>query len=196
MLAVTVPRLNNSVLRALFVTASLTACAEDNPDRLVASAQSYLVQGNPAAAVIQARNALQHSPEDGALRLLLGRALLENRDPVAAERELRKALQYEQAPDGVLPLLARAMLEQDEGLRLVDELSARTLVTPEAEADLKSTLGHAQLRLGRLGDAAASFDASLAATPGHLPALIGSARLSGGRGHVGRRGAARRSLNR
>ncbi len=176
--------LNKSLFHAAFVAATLTACAESSTDTLVASAQAYLAQGNPAAATIQLRNALQKSPEDGALRLLLGSALLEDRDPVAAERELRKALQYGQPADAVLPLLARAILEQDEAKRLIDEFGGRTLATAPSNAAFNSALGHAQLQVNSLTDAAASFGASLAAVPGHLPAQIGLARLAAVEGNL------------
>lgn len=171
-------RMDLSLARALLVAIVLTACAEDSQDRLVASAESYLAQRNPAAAVIQLRNALQKSPENGSLRLLLGNALLENRDSVAAERELRKALQYGQPTDAVLPLLARAIIEQDEAKRLIDEFAGYTLGTAASEAGFKATLGLAQLQAGSLPSAAASFGAALAAVPGHLPAQIGLARLA------------------
>ena len=171
-------RLNKPLFHIAFIAVALSACGDNSPDRFVASAQSYMAQGDPAAATIQLRNALRQSPEDGALRLLLGSALLENRDPVAAERELRKALQYAQPQHAVLPLLARAMLEQSEAVRLIDEFGGSTLAIAESEAAFKSTLGQAQLQIRRLPDAAASFGAATAAVPGYLPARIGLARLA------------------
>ncbi len=173
-----VVRLHKSLSGAAIIAALLTACAEDSPDRLVASALTYLAQGEPAAATIQVRNAVRQSPENGALRLLLGRALLEGRDLVAAEQELRKATQYGEPPDAVLPLLARAMLEQGDADRLIDEFGARALATAEPEAAFKSTLGHAHLQVKRLTDAANSFGAAAAAMPGYLPAQIGLARVA------------------
>ena len=166
-----------SVLTAATVAVLALGCVNETPDQLVASAHTYLAQGNPNAAMIQVRNALQQRPEDGALRLLLGRVLLESRDPVAAERELRKALQYGQPADAVLPALSRAMLESGAVHQLVDEFGTRTLTAAESEAQFKSALGQAQLQTGRSAEAAASFAAAAAASPGYVPALIGLARL-------------------
>ena len=40
----------------------LSACASDNPDELIASAQSYLQRKDAPAAIIQLKNALQARP--------------------------------------------------------------------------------------------------------------------------------------
>ena len=164
---------------------ALLGCAKESPDRLVASAHRYLAQGETAAAAIQVRNALQQKPEDGALRLLLGRILLDSRDPVSAGHELRKALQYGQSQDSALPLLARAMLEQGKAEELLREFGpgaasapgARALTAPESEAAFKSVLGQAQLLTGRTADAALSFRAAASAVPGDVPAQIGLIRV-------------------
>ncbi len=166
------------LFKAALFAVVVAGCGDGKFDHYVASAESYLAQGDPAAAAIQLRNALQYRPEDGALRLMLGSALLENRDPVAAEKELRKALQYVQSPETVLPLLARAMLEQGESRRVVDEFADTTLSNLGAEAALKSLVGHAQLQFKRWGAAAEAFAAAEAALPGYLPAQIGVARLA------------------
>ncbi len=166
-----------SLLAAATVVVLSLGCVNDTPEQLVASARTYLAQGDHDAAMIQLRNAMQQRPEDGALRLMLGSILLESRDPVAAERELRKALQYGQTADVVLPSLARAMLERGAAQQLVDEFGTRTLTTAESEAQFKSALGQAQLQTGRNTEAAVSFAAAAAASPGYVPAQIGLARL-------------------
>lgn len=175
------PRLAaSSVIAALFAV-MLVACAEENPERLVASARNYLAQGDHRAAMIQLRNALQQKPDDGALRLLLGRILLDAHDPVAANRELRKALQYGQTPDAVLPLLARAMLEQGDAKGLLSEFGPSSgipnLAIADSEAAFKSMLGQAQLQTQRTAEAAASFRAAALAVPAHIPAQVGLARV-------------------
>ena len=173
-----------SLLAVVTVAVLSLGCVNETPDQLVASAHTYLAQGNHDAAMIQLRNALQQRPEDGALRLLLGRVLLESRDLVAAERELRKALQYGQPADAVLPALSRAMLGRGAAHQLVDEFGNRTLTGAESEAQFKSALGQAQLQTGRSAEAAVSFAAAAAASPGYVPAQIGLARLVAVRGRL------------
>ena len=162
---------------AVVSTLLLAACSKESPDQLIASARTYEAKGEPKAAIIQLRNALQQKPADGEARLLLGRALLQVGDPVGAQRELRKALEYGQPTDVVLPLLARAMLDQGEASKLVTEFGDRKLSAPDAEAAFRATIGQAQLQLGKLSDAAASFNAAAALKPNYPPAQLGLARL-------------------
>ena len=162
---------------AVVSTLLLPACSKESPDELIASARTYEAKGEHKAAIIQLRNALQQKPADGEARLLLGRASLNVGDPASAQREFRKALEYGQPADVVLPLLARAMLEQGEADKLVAEFGNRKLTAPDAEAALRATVGQAQLQLGKLSDAAASFKAAAALKPDYLPAQLGLARL-------------------
>jgi putative PEP-CTERM system TPR-repeat lipoprotein len=157
-------------------TLLLLACRE-SPEALIASARMYEAKGDHKGAIIQLRNALQQNPADGEVRLLLGRASLQTGDPVSAQRELRKALEYGQSAEVVLPPLARAMLEQGEAAKLVAEFGDRKLTDIDAEASLRSSVGHAQLQLQKFGDAAASFSAATALKPDHLSARLGVARL-------------------
>ena len=157
-------------------TLLLLACRE-SPEALIASARAYEAKGDHKGAIIQLRNALQQNPADGEVRLLLGRASLQAGDPVSAQRELRKALEYGQSPEVVLPPLARAMLEQGEAAKLVAEFGDRKLTDIDAEASLRSSVGHAQLQLQKFGDATASFNAATALKPDYLPARLGVARL-------------------
>jgi len=158
-----------------------TSCAEKDPDVLVVSARDYLAQGNPNAAMIQLRNALQLVPENGALRLMLGSVLLEVHDPAAASRELRKASQYGETQDSVLPLLARAIFEQGDSKQLVSEFGPQrgvaALSSPQSEAAFKAVLGQAQLQMAHTADAALSFRAAELAVPGYIPAQVGLARV-------------------
>ena len=167
----------DSLLTSVIVALLCLGCSNETPDELVNSARTYLAQGNHNAAMIQLRNALQQRPEDGELRLLLARVLLESGDPIAAERELRKALQYGQPADAVLPALSRTMLERGAADQLLEEFGTRNLNAPEFQAQFKSALGQAQLQTGRNAEAAVSFAAAAAASPGYLPAQIGLVRL-------------------
>lgn len=158
-------------------TLLLLACRDESPRGLIASAREYEAKGDHKAAVIQLRNALREKPDDGKVRLLLGHALLQAGDPVSAQSEFRKALEYQQSADVVLPLLARAMLEQGEAAKLVAEFGDRKLTEADAEAAFRSSVGHAQLQLQKLSDAAASFSAAIALRPDYLPARLGTAKL-------------------
>ena len=64
-------------LFATIVSGGLVACSGDSPERLVASARTYLANNQQAAAIIQLNNALQKRPDFGEARYLLGKAMFE-----------------------------------------------------------------------------------------------------------------------
>lgn len=162
----------------------LTACADNDPEQLVASAQAYLARGDTRAATIQLRNALQQRPEDGSMRLLLGQVLLQGGDPASAERELRKALQYNQPADEVLPPLARALVERGQSRQLLLEFGARSLTAPQADSSLKASLGYAHLQTGQVAEAGAQFAAAVNADPDSVRARVGLARVLAVQGRI------------
>lgn len=166
------------------IVVSMAACGGQSPDALIASARDYVAKGEDKSAIIQLKNALQQRPQDGEARLMLGMASLRTGDPVSAEKELRKALEYGQSADVVLPSLARALLELGESEKLIKEFGERKLSDPRAHAAFTASLGQAQLRMGRLGEAAESFRAALEVDPQLLAARLGLARLLATQGRI------------
>jgi Flp pilus assembly protein TadD len=71
-------------LLATFLLGSLAGCGSDS-GKLMDSARDYIAKGDGPAAVIQLRNVLQKTPENGEARLLLGELLLRQGD-VSAQR--------------------------------------------------------------------------------------------------------------
>ena len=92
----------------------LAACGGDSPQALVKSAKDYLAKGDPNAAVIQLRNALQKAPDSAEARYLLGTALTDRGDAAGAVKELRRALQLGYPTEQVLPTLARALVNDGD----------------------------------------------------------------------------------
>ena len=170
--------------RALRVTVScalmalVLACSQSSPDKLVASARDYVAKGDHAAAIIELKNALQQSPDNGEARLLLGQASLATRDFAGAEKELRRALELNQSADVVLPLLARALIEQGQHEILLKEFGGRSLGEPEAQARFQTLLGDAYLRRNDRAAARRAYDAALKANADHGPAALGLATLA------------------
>ena len=75
---------------ALALAASICACGggADDPVDLMASAKHYMDRRDFSASMIQLKNVLQKTPDNGEARYLLGVALLEQGDVVAAQIEL------------------------------------------------------------------------------------------------------------
>lgn len=173
---------SNRILRTLIPAMSavflMAACGGDKPEALLASARDYLAKNDPKAAAIQVKNALQKNPNLGEGRYLLGKALLQSGDTVGAEVELRKAMDQKYSPDLTLPLLAQALLKGGQPGKVLSDLSNVQLTTPEAKADLQTSIALAEASLGQLDKAKTSLGAALAAKPDDARALIMKARLA------------------
>ena len=164
------------LVAVLFVLAAfLASCGGDSPDKLIASAKSYLAKNEIRSAAIQLRNTLQIAPENGEARFLYGSTLLDAGDPVSAEKELRRALEYGYAPDAVYPQLARALLEQGAAEKVIAELADKRLADPSAQAELLGLVGDAYLRSRKAKEARAAFEAALQAKPDSPKARLGQA---------------------
>lgn len=165
-------------IAGLLVCALLTACGGQSPEKLLASAKEFLAKGDDNAAVIQLKNVLQQTPDNGEARRLLGIALLDKRDYVSAEKELRRALELGQPQDAVLPALGRALFERGEYDKLISEFGTRTLADGEAQARFSTLLGDAYVRRGKTAEAGAAYAAALKSRPDFGPARLGQALLA------------------
>jgi putative PEP-CTERM system TPR-repeat lipoprotein len=154
----------------------LAGCADESPEKRIASAKEYLQKNDTKSAVIEIKNALQKNPDSGEARFLLGTTLLQDGNPVAAEVELRKALALKYSDELVIPELARAMLLLGQAKQVVDEFSSSRFDKPAANANLQTTLAAAYGALGKLDQGQAALNAALVADPKYAPALLVSAR--------------------
>lgn len=165
-------RLLVRTLLATLVAGSLVACNNESPEQLVASAKSYLHGNQPDAAVIQLNNALQKRPNYGEARYLLGKLMFDRSDTTAAVTELGKANDLRYAPDEVVPLLAKALLLAGEPAKVIALDHDFPLESPQAVADLKTTVAIAHAKAGEPQKALADLAAALQAKPDWAPALL------------------------
>lgn len=152
----------------------VTACG-DSPETMLASAKEYLAKNDHAAATIQLKNVLAKQPDSAEARFLLGKSLLESGDAAAAEVELRKAMELKHPVDQVVPLLARSLLAQGQ-IKKLNELAQTQLTTPEARADLKTTIAQSLALQGKSDAAGTLLDEALAEKNDFAPALLMLAR--------------------
>jgi putative PEP-CTERM system TPR-repeat lipoprotein len=180
--------MNLRTLRAALAIAALAcivaACSDNSPASLVASARTYLAEGDYPAAIIQLKNALQVAPENGEARALLARALLESGDAVAAESEARKALDAKYSENDVVPILARALMVQGQPRKVTSELGNRKLSDPGAQAELGAIVAAAWQSQNELDKALEAADRALAAKPDAIRALVAKAGLLAQRNDV------------
>lgn len=173
-------RLNTPLSRltfALLLAGTLSACGGKDPQALIAAAREHLQKEDNAAAIIELKNALQEKSDLPEARLLLGKVLLDNGDPVGAEAELRKAREVNYKPNDVSPLLARAWLAQGQPRKAIDAFDQTQLDTPEAQAELLTSLAIAWRSTGKHDNFRKRLDTALKLQPEYAPALIELARL-------------------
>jgi putative PEP-CTERM system TPR-repeat lipoprotein len=169
---------------AIAVVVLMAACSEKTPEELVRSARDHAAKGDINAAVIQYRNAAAKAPQDGAIRLALGKALMQQHDAIAGEKELKRALELGQPPDEAVPLLARALNQMGRSREVLKEWSATQLTSAEARVALLAELGEANMQAGTVKGAKAAFAAALQERPGYPPALTGLAVAALGEGRT------------
>ncbi len=118
----------------------------------VHSAQKYLGKNDTSAAMIELKNAIQKSPEEGLPRYMIGKIYLEQGNYSEAEKELSRALKYGHSAKETLPYLARAYLNQNklqDVLLLVEEFDNTDSLSP----NLFAIAAMAEVRLNNLDSA-------------------------------------------
>jgi len=169
-------KLTAAVLSGAFLVAGLTACGRtETTESLLAEARQYEQKGDMKAALIQLKNAVEKSPENGEARMELGKLQLATNDLASAEKEFRKARSLGVPAERVLPLLGRALALQGNYKDLVEQL------TPEAvakSAPLTALRGDALLATGKVDEAKQAYDQALALNPNSGDALLGLARYT------------------
>lgn len=154
-----------------------TGCGGDSPEKLVSSAKDFIAKSDYNAAVIQLRTSLQKVPKNAEARYLLGQALLETGDPATAEKEFRKALELEYPADQAVPPLTRAMVEQGLFEKLLSEFGKTQLGAAEANAELQTNIGNANLGQRQIEGARTAFLSAVTYKADYPRAVIGQARL-------------------
>jgi putative PEP-CTERM system TPR-repeat lipoprotein len=169
-------KLTAALVSSAFLIAGLGACGKtQTTESLLAEAQQYQQKGDVKAALIQLKNAVEKSPENGEARIALGNLELAMGDVPSAEKEFRKARSLGIPAERVLPMMGKAMAQQGKFKDILQE------VTPDIaakSAPLMSLRGEALLITGQPGDAKAAFEQALAINPNSGDALLGLARLA------------------
>jgi putative PEP-CTERM system TPR-repeat lipoprotein len=162
-------------MAALVSVLLLAAC--DSPEKMIASARSYIDKNDYNAATIQLKNALQKEGKNAEGRFLLGWILYEQEKYSAAALELRRALDLGYPKDDVVPLLARALVRDHDYGSALQELGDIALSRADARATVLVSQGEALAAAGKSVEARQKYEAALAANPGDLLARIGLVRL-------------------
>ncbi|MEO9191478.1 MAG: tetratricopeptide repeat protein, partial [Acetobacteraceae bacterium] len=137
--------------------------ARDN----LAVAQAAIKAGDLHAAATELHNAVRDDPQNPAARYELARVELQLGDPVSAERDVRAAEQHGYDVNKTLPLLGRALLAENRAADLLAQVQPKGR-DPVLDSDILVLRGEAQVRLGKIDDAKASFQEAERLAPGEL----------------------------
>ena len=168
------------------VLPSGAALAATNPARSAAymeEAIAHLNRGDPKAAVIELKNALQQDPTNADARLLLGEVYVQLGDGASAEKELVAARERGIAEHRILGPLGRALLLQRRYADILDQIQPAD--RPAAlEAEIALLRGDAHVGLQQFDEARASFEQAELLDPANANAGIAIARLDMGQGDL------------
>jgi len=167
-------KLTAAILSGAFLVAGLSACNRtQSTESLLTEAKQYQQKGDLKAALIQLKNAVEKSPENGEARMELGSLEMKMGDFVSAEKEFGKARSLGIPADRVLPQLGKVLELQGKFKELL------AAVTPEQAARSAPLLvlrGDALLYTGKTDEAKQAYDQALALNPNAGNALLGLAR--------------------
>ncbi|GHT85575.1 hypothetical protein AGMMS49543_17200 [Betaproteobacteria bacterium] len=164
--------------------AFLLAGCSDSPEKMIASARSYIERSDYNAATIQLKNALQKDAKNAEGRFLLGWILYDQERYSTAALELRRAVDAGYPADDAAPLLARALVRDRDYAQALKSLDGISLGKAEARATVLASLGEALAATGKRDEARQRYEAALAANPDELLAQIGLVRLSFASGNI------------
>lgn len=122
----------------------------------LAAAQAAIQAGDLRGAASELRDLVRDKPQDAAARFELARVELMLNDPVSAERDLRAAQQRGYDANQTELLLGRVLLAQHRNSDLLKQLQPSGK-NPAIDAEILALRGQAQIRLGKVDDAQASF---------------------------------------
>jgi len=168
------------LLRALWLVGALgvlTGCGAKSDAELIASAKSSMAAGDPKAAAIELKAALQKNADAGEARFLLGKLLLDSGDASGALIELVKARDTHFDDNRLLPELAQAYLARGQLKMVVDQFATTKLSDPKAAAELQAKVGLAYFFQGDAERARTANDEALRLDAKNATARVQQARM-------------------
>ena len=156
------------------VASSLMGCKDATAEEHLQRALDYQGKGQPNAAIIELKNALQKNPQLGEARLALGELDLALGNLDDALSQLERALDLGVAKDRVLPPLLETKLDLGHAQEVLGALETAGPLSPR----LQAIRGEALLATGDLAAAKTDFDAAIAQDPTLPRAYSGLARVA------------------
>ncbi len=164
----------------------LQACGPTlTAEQYLQRARTAIEQGEPNAAVVDLKNALQISPDNGEARWLLASIYIQLEDGVSAEKELRQAQNAGIALDSVIVPLARALFLQGRYDDLISDILPSNDLAAAQRAEVLAIRGQTYIYQGKLERAQEVLDQALNINDETITALVGHALVNMASGELG-----------
>lgn len=143
----------------------------------LAAASAAVQAGDLRGAADDLRALVRQNPQNADARFALAEVELRLGDPVAAERDARVAEQNGYDANKTMLVIGRALLAQGRLNDLLNQLQPKGS-SPAMDAEILALRGKAQLRLGKVNDALASFHRAETLDPKAASAWIADAQVA------------------
>jgi tetratricopeptide (TPR) repeat protein len=175
----TLPRIVTVGAALLLGSMALPGCDDQGAvEQRIDVARVFLQQDDAQAAIAELKRALQETPEDADLRLMLGQVYLRIGDLPYAEKELSRANALRpQSPDVVLAQ-GELWLRQKHEAQLLDEIAPQPDWPMSAQTAALNLRARAHLGLDDPAGAHRAYQAILDAEPDNVDARIGQIRIA------------------
>ena len=157
---------------------AVSACGDGGAPKYLESAKAFLAKGDPAAAVVELRNAVREDPDLPEIRYLMGLALLRSNDPVGAAVELQKAMTLNFDRNLVVPELAEALYQTGAYEKTLTTLDSGAVSPAAAQATVEAIRGDALVATGQIDAATKAYEAALRIEAKNERAKLGQATLA------------------
>lgn len=143
---------------ALTLLFSIAGCSEKTAEDSMQEAVEYSEKGDPKAAVVALKNAVQEAPRLDKARFELGKTHLKLNNFDEASKELSRALEYGYAENKVIPLLAEALTRSGANVAMSELTYQGALLTPAEQLEVGSRKVAALLELDKWAEASVLID--------------------------------------
>lgn len=157
--------------------AAVLAGCDKSPEDFKSQAMAAIQARDHAAAILHLKNLLAKEPNNTEARLLLARALVDSGDPQGAVIEAKRARELKADDNKAVPMIAEALIVGGEARLLIEQFGNTRLSSPDAQANLASSLALAYLALSRLDKAREVAEAAAQAAPKSPDARMALARV-------------------
>lgn len=127
----------------------ISACNEKTAEDHYQEAMQFAQNGDPQAAIVALKNAVQEAPRMSKVRYELGKLNLARKDYETASKELARALEFGYTENEVIPMLALAFQRSGANVALADLTYLTSSLTEKEQLEVGYRKVQAQIKLDK-----------------------------------------------